>query len=60
MAYQSGCWRREPCTLMQGLLLPGVERSHQGLNSLGSSASEMNLDLHGKSTPRTLNDLQIK
>jgi len=38
----------------------GVERSHWGLESLGSSVSEMNLDLHRKSTSRTLNDLQSK
>jgi len=31
-----------------------------GLESLGSSVLGMNLDLHRKSTPRTLNDLQSK
>jgi len=60
MAYQSECCRREYCTLMQRLILPRVNKSHWGLESLGSSASEMNLNLHGKSTPKTLNDLQIK
>jgi len=60
MAYQSGYWRRESCTLKQGLILPRVERSHWGLESLGSSVSEMILDLHRKSTPKTLTDLQSK
>jgi len=28
VVYQSGYWRKESCTLMQGLILPRVERSH--------------------------------
>jgi len=62
MAYQSGCWRRESCTLKQGLILPGVEEeeSHWGLESLGSSVARMNPDLHRKSTPKILNDLHSK
>jgi len=60
MAYQSGCWRRESCTLQQGLILPGVEESHWGLESLDSSVSGVYRDLHRKSIPRTLNDLQSK
>jgi len=58
MAYQSGCRRIESCTLKQGLILPRVEESYRGLESLGSSVSEMNLDLHRNNTPKTLNDLQ--
>jgi len=30
------------------------------LESLGPSVSKINLDLHRKNTPRTLNDLQSK
>jgi len=60
MEYQSGCWRRESCTLKQLLILPGVKESHWGLESLGFSVLGMKLDLHRKSTLRTLNDFQSK
>jgi len=60
MAYQNGCWRRDSCTLKQGLMLPRVEESHWGLESLGSSVSGMNLDLQRNSTLKIWNDLYSK